>query len=408
MLLKVLLLLLPILDALLDTVIERLNLKQAFKPLPTFLATLYPAETVEKSRQYLSAKAPILTYKRFLDLGLWILIVLTGIAGAYFEWLHGRIGNTFLTSLAFLGSYGLLMDIIHTPFSYYETFKIEEAFGFNKMKPALFWKDKLKGYLLGAIIGSAVFGLFYYIIQEVGAQYWYLLWAALAVLMVLLNLTYTDLLLPLFNKLSPLEDGPLKTALLNYAEKVGYPATKIFVIDGSKRSSRANAFFSGFGPTKKVVLYDTLIQQHSTEELVAIMAHEVGHYKHRHIWFNLIAGILQIGLWIGLIAWVSASTELSTALGAQQAVLVLNVMAFSILMSPFSHVSGLVMNLFSRKHEFEADAYAATSYDGKALSEGLIKLSDKNLSNLNPHPAYVLMHYSHPPLSERLKELQKI
>jgi STE24 endopeptidase len=276
------------------------------------------------------------------------------------------------------------------------------------MKPALFWKDKLKGYLLGAIIGSAVFGLFYYIIQEVGAQYWYLLWAALAVLMVLLNLTYTDLLLPLFNKLSPLEDGPLKTALLNYAEKVGYPATKIFVIDGSKRSSRANAFFSGFGPTKKVVLYDTLIQQHSTEELVAIMAHEVGHYKHRHIWFNLIAGILQIGLWIGLIAWVSASTELSTALGAQQAVLVLNVMAFSILMSPFSHVSGLVMNLFSRKHEFEADAYAATSYDGKALSEGLIKLSDKNLSNLNPHPAYVLMHYSHPPLSERLKELQKI
>jgi STE24 endopeptidase len=212
--------------------------------------------------------------------------------------------------------------------------------------------------------------------------------------------------MPLFNKLTPLEEGELRTAIEQYCQKVNFPLTNLFVIDGSKRSTKANAFFSGMGAKKKVVLYDTLIENHSTEELVAVLAHEVGHYKKKHIPVSMVLSVLQIGLVLFILSWLLFNPALSQALGASSLNIGLNLMAFGFLYSPISMITSLLMNVLSRKNEYEADAYARTTYNGEALAKALKKLSTDNLSNLTPHPAYVFFHYSHPPLLARLKAMQ--
>jgi STE24 endopeptidase len=227
-----------------------------------------------------------------------------------------------------------------------------------------------------------------------------------AVFMVLINLFYTSLFLPLFNKLSPLEEGELKVQILQYAKTVDFSLDNIFVIDGSKRSSKANAFFSGFGKKKKVVLYDTLIEQHTSEELVAILAHEIGHYKKKHILMGLIMGILQVGILLFILSLFVYSESISLALGGNQMAVHLNLIGFSLLFSPISMLIGLGMNMLSRKNEFQADRFAKETYAGEPLAEALKTLSIKNLSNINPHPLYVYVHYSHPPLLERLEKLE--
>jgi STE24 endopeptidase len=220
--------------------------------------------------------------------------------------------------------------------------------------------------------------------------------------MVVMNMFYTTLILPLFNKLTPLEDGSLRQAIEAYSKNVGFPLTNIYVIDGSKRSSKANAFFSGLGKKKKVVLYDTLIEKHSDEELVAIFAHEVGHYKKKHIQLGLILSVVQTGIMLFVLSLMIFNGQLSEALGASSMKIHLNLIAFGILYSPISMITGLFMNMLSRKNEFEADRYAVTTSNGVKLAQALKKLSADNLGNLLPHPAYVFVNYSHPPLLIRL------
>jgi STE24 endopeptidase len=225
--------------------------------------------------------------------------------------------------------------------------------------------------------------------------------------MLLINVFYTSLLLPLFNKLTPLENGSLREAIEQYSQQVQFPLDNIFVMDGSKRSSKANAFFSGLGKRKKVVLFDTLIENHDEEELVAVLAHEVGHYKKKHVIQGFVLSVLQTGIMLFILSRFVSASVLSEAMGGSSNAIHLNLLAFGLLYSPLSMVIGILMNLFSRKNEFEADNYAANTYEASPLKEALIRLHAENLSNLTPHPWYVFFHYSHPPLLQRLAALEK-
>jgi STE24 endopeptidase len=271
-----------------------------------------------------------------------------------------------------------------------------------------FIADKIKGYLIAIIVGGLILGGLLLLINELGKDFWIWFWIAISLFLIFVNMFYTSLIVPLFNKLKPLEDGDLRMAIQEYSKNVGFPLDNIFVIDGSKRSTKANAYFSGLGSKKKIVLYDTLIQNHSKEELVAVLAHEVGHFKKKHIILGLILSVAQIGIMLFILSLLVFNTDLSKALGATTNTIHLNLIAFGILFSPISHLIGIFMNLISRKNEYEADRFAASTYNGNALQEALKKLSVNNLSNLTPHPAYAFFHYSHPPLLERLRALRKV
>jgi STE24 endopeptidase len=295
------------------------------------------------------------------------------------------------------------------PFDLYSTFVIEENFGFNKMKLGTFIMDKIKGYLLAVVLGGLLIGSLFTLVVSMGENFWIIFWLIVSSLLVLLNMFYTSLIVPLFNKLTPLEDGELRQAIEAYSKKINFELNDIYVVDGSKRSSKANAYFSGIGKKKKIVLYDTLIEKNTPEELVAVLAHEVGHFKRKHIISTMIISVLQVGAILFLLSKVMFSTEVSVALGAETLTPVyhLNLIAFGFLFTPLSKIIGILMSLFSRKNEYEADAYAKETFSGEALSSALKNLSVHNLSNLTPHPAYVFMHYSHPTLLERLEALEK-
>jgi STE24 endopeptidase len=299
----------------------------------------------------------------------------------------------------------MLSDLLSIPFQLYDTFVIEEKYGFNKTSVKTFIVDKLKGYALGSIIGGILITVLLYLIQSIGPNFW--IWFGLIAISFIFfaNMFYSSLILPLFNKLTPLEDGDLKEAIESFAKKVDFPLDNIFVMDGSKRSNKANAFFSGMGKKKKIVLFDTLIKNHSTDELVAVLAHEVGHFKKKHIIYGFMLSAVQITFTLYILSLMVFNQQLSLALGGAQRALHLNLIAFGILFSPISGITGLLMSIYSRKNEFEADAYAREKFNGNSLSSALKKLSVDSLSNLYPHPWYVFFHYSHPPLLERLAAL---
>jgi STE24 endopeptidase len=310
--------------------------------------------------------------------------------------------SEILLALAFFGTVFIVSDVLSLPFQLYDTFVIEERYGFNKTSAKTFVLDKIKGYLLGAAIGGALLSALLYLIARIGPEFWIWFGVIASVFILLVNMFYTSVLLPLFNKLTPLKEGELKSAIEAFARKVNFPLDNVFVMDGSRRSKKANAFFSGIGKRKKIVLYDTLINNHTTEELVAILAHEVGHFKKKHVIFGYILSVAQIFFMLYVMSLMVFNANLSLALGGSQQAIHLNLLAFVILFSPISGITGLLMNLYSRRNEFEADAYAREAFSGRALSDALKKLSVDSLSNLYPHPLYVFFHYSHPTLLQRL------
>jgi len=309
------------------------------------------------------------------------------------------------SALIFFGILMLASDILTTPFDVYSTFVIEERFGFNKTTVKTYILDKLKGWLLGAVIGGGLLALIIWIYLMTGKNFWIYVWVVISGFSVFMVMFYSTLIVPLFNKQIPLEEGELKNAIRMFASKAGFRLDNIYVIDGSKRSTKANAYFTGIGVKKRVVLYDTLIQDMKIPELVAILAHEIGHYKKKHIFWSLLLGIIQTGVMLFVFSLFTDSPVLSEALGVEQPAFHIALITFGILYAPLSSLIGIGMNVFSRKNEYEADAFAAKYDDGAALAEALKKLSVKNLSNLRPHPAYVFVHYSHPTLLQRLKAL---
>ena len=318
-----------------------------------------------------------------------------------------EINNSYTESGVFFLILFILNLIISIPFSYYNTFVIEENFGFNKTTKSTFFFDIIKSSILSILIGGFLLFLALYLYNSLNDGFWLYLWIGLSLLMVLINMFYADLIVPIFNKLTPLENGDLRKKIENYSKQVGYLLKNIYVIDGSKRSTKANAFFSGLGPRKTIALYDTLIEKHTENELVAVLAHEVGHFKKKHVFSGLLMSVIQIGVMAFFFELCLKLPEISLALGGSGVSFHLGLIGFSIIFSPISMMSGILMNYISRKNEFEADSYAKETYNGDDLSLALKKLSVDSLSNIYPHPLYVFFHYSHPPLIKRLRALNK-
>lgn|SRR5690606_2101372 len=388
--------------------LDYINMRRQNATLPDELMGIYDEEKYAQSIAYQKTQTRFSFITSSISFIVFFIVVFTGFFGILDEWLRVFIDNEIALALAFFAILYFVSDWLSLPFQLYSTFVIEERFGFNKITPRIFILDKLKGYLVTLLLGGGVLFIFIWLILTIGKDFWLYFWIISAILMVLVNMLYTSVIVPIFNKLTPLPEGELKEAIEEYGRKVGFPIDNIFVIDGSKRSSKANAFFSGIGKRKKVVLYDTLIEGHSKEELVAVLAHEVGHYKKKHILTGMILSVLQVGIMLFILSFLIFNPTLSEAMGATQLSVAINLVVFGILFSPISMITGLFMNIMSRKNEFEADAYATLTYDGAALQMALKKLSVNNLSNLLPHPLYVFFHYSHPPLLQRLQAIAAV
>lgn len=395
-----------VLSYLFNEILDLLNLKAQRRDLPDEIASFYDKEKYLKSLDYQREKTHFGFITSAFSFVLSLLMLIFGGFGMLDGFLRPLLSNEIVLALVFFGTLTVVSDILTLPFQWHSIFVIEEKFGFNKTTVKTFITDKLKGYVLGAVIGGALVSALIYLIEKIGTGFWIWFGIIAAVFILLVNMFYTSLLLPLFNKLTPLQDGELKTAIEAFAKKVKFPLDNIYIMDGSKRSKKANAFFSGIGKKKKIVLYDTLINNHTTDELVAVLAHEVGHFKKKHIVWSYVFSIVQVFFILFVLSLMVFNANLSLALGGSQQAIHLNLLAFGILFSPISGITGLLMSLYSRRNEFEADAYAKETYDGKALANALKKLSVDSLSNLYPHPAYVFFHYSHPPLLKRLEAIQ--
>jgi len=398
---------LVIFNFLFTTVLEYLNDKNWKDNIPDEFKDFYDAESYLKAKNYKISRGKLSAVSSSLSFVFTLAMLYFFGFGLLSELANSFSDSVILQSSAFFMILYLFNFVIGIPFSYYSTFVIEEKYGFNKTDIKTFILDKLKGLIITSVFILGLTSLAVLIIDFFSTGFWLWLWLGLSILMILLNMFYADLIVPIFNKLTPLENGELRDKIEAYSKKVGYSLKNIFVIDGSKRSSKANAFFSGLGPRKTIALYDTLIQKHSDEELVSVLAHEVGHYKKKHIFISMILTIFQLGIMCYLFELCMSYDLIANALGSSTMNFHIGIIAFSFLYSPVGLIIGVLMNILSRKNEFEADNYAKETYDGNSLSLALKKLSVDSLSNLYPHPFYVFIHYSHPPLIQRLSKLNK-
>lgn len=398
---------LVIFNFLFTTVLEYLNDKNWKDNIPDEFKDFYDAESYIKAKNYKISRGKLSTVSSSLSFVFTLAMLYFFGFGLLSDLANSFSDSVILQSSAFFMILYLFNFVIGIPFSYYSTFEIEEKYGFNKTDIKTFILDKLKGLIITSVFILGLTSLAVLIIDFFSTGFWLWLWLGLSILMILLNMFYADLIVPIFNKLTPLENGELRDKIEAYSKKVGYSLKNIFVIDGSKRSSKANAFFSGLGPRKTIALYDTLIQKHSDEELVSVLAHEVGHYKKKHIFISMILTIFQLGIMCYLFELCLSYDLIANALGSSTMNFHIGIIAFGFLYSPVGLIIGVLMNILSRKNEFEADNYAKETYDGNSLSLALKKLSVDSLSNLYPHPFYVFIHYSHPPLIQRLSKLNK-
>jgi STE24 endopeptidase len=398
---------LVIFNYLFSTVLDYINGKNWKTEVPSVMKDFYDEDKYLKAKNYSKEKGKVSLISSTLS----TLITLLFLIFEGYGWLDNFISLyydiPFLKSGIFFLVLFILSDFISIPFSCYSTFVIEEKYGFNKTTVKTFVLDKIKGYLLTLIVGGILLFGAIYIVSSLENSFWFWLWLSLSFIMLIVNMFYADLIVPIFNKLTPLEAGSLREKIESYTKKVGYSLKNIYIIDGSKRSTKANAFFSGLGPRKTIALYDTLVEKHTEEELVAVLAHEVGHYKKKHVFTSLFLTISQLGLMCFLLETCLKVGEISQALGGKEMVFHLGLVAFGILYSPIGTILSILMNINSRKNEFEADYYAKTTYNGAALELALKKLSVDSLSNLYPHPLYTFIHYSHPPLLKRLSALNE-
>ncbi|MBE0653451.1 MAG: M48 family metallopeptidase [Bacteroidales bacterium] len=386
--------------------LDILNLKHIKEDLPEELKDVFEPERYRKSQSYKRVN----TRFSFLTSGFSLVVILLMLFLGGFAWVnqlaYSAVENYILVALVFFGILMLASDILNTPFDLYDTFVIEEKFGFNKTTPKTYILDKLKGWLLGAILGGGILALVIWFYQLTGKNFWIWAWILASGFMIFMTMFYSNLIVPLFNKQTPLEEGELRSSIQEFSEKVGFKLKNIYVIDGSKRSTKANAYFTGLGAKKRIVLYDTLIEDLSKEEIVAVLAHEIGHYKKKHTLTGTVLSILQTGLTLFLFSLFLNNPELSRALGVEEPNFHISMIAFGVLYTPISIVIGLLFNLFSRKNEYQADRFASENYAADPLISALKKLSRKNLSNLTPHPVYVFFHYSHPPLLQRIRAMK--
>lgn len=392
-------------EFLFDKVLDFINSKSWHQAPPPTVAGLYDAEKYEKAKNYAQENGKISLISGLLSfIIIFAMLFFRGFA-LLDTLIRSFTDNQILQTILFFGVLSFASSIISLPFGIYRTFVIEEKYGFNRTTKKTFILDLIKGTLLSSLIGGGILALLTYFFYFAPNNFWWIAWLIVSGFSIFFAMFYTTLLVPIFNKLTPLEDGELRQSIEEFAKKVNFPLTNIMVIDGSKRSSKANAFFSGLGSKKSIVLYDTLMKDNTNEEITAILAHEVGHYKKKHITKSIFISLIQTAILFALFGWISGNSNLALALGTEQPSFHIALIAFSLLYSPVSLITGIMMNVYSRKNEFEADNYAKTTYKAEPLASALKKLAVNHLSNLTPHKAYVFVHYSHPPLAQRLEKL---
>ena len=396
-----------IVDFIVDKWLDLLNARHFDDEIPEELKDVYDEKEYVKSQEYKRENHRFSLVSSSFSL----LVTLAFFLFEGFAWLDGvsrELGNSEITvALIFFGIILIGSEIIQLPFSYYRNFIIEEKYGFNKSTPKLFLSDKLKSWFLTIVIGGGLLSLIMLIYQYTGDFFWIVAWITIGLFTIFMTLFYSSLVVPLFNKQTPLEEGTLKEAIWQFAKKVNFTLDNVYVIDGSKRSTKANAYFAGFGKKKRIVLYDTLLKDLSTEEVVSVLAHEVGHYKKKHVLANMIMSLLLTGVTLYIFSLFVDNQILSEALSVSTPSFHIGLITFGILYSPFSEVTGILMHYISRQFEYQADNYAKNEYGGTPLISSLKKLSRNNLSNLTPHKATVIVHYSHPTLLQRVRNLGK-
>jgi STE24 endopeptidase len=393
----------------LDVIIETLNLKRISSEIPEDFKGLYDQEKYKKSQDYLKTNTKFgLLQSTFSTLLILAFLFLDGFL-LLDTWVRAQTDGPILQGLLFIGVFVFASMILALPFSYYQTFVIEEKFGFNKQSIGTFIKDQFIALLLGTILGGALLSLILWFFESSGSNAWLFCWVAVVAFQIFVTFLAPVVIMPLFNKFIPLPDGELKTAINEYAKKQNFELQGIFSMDGSKRSSKANAFFTGFGRLRRVVLFDTLISKHSIQELVAVLAHEIGHFKMKHIHRHLVVSILSSGVMFFLLGLFMKNEAMFAAFNVPNTSVYMSLIFFSLIYSPISDLMSLVSLHMSRKYEFEADEYAVKTYGSPTeLASALKKLSVDSLSNLNPHPLKVFFEYTHPPVIERVRKLHSL
>ena len=395
-----------IIDFIFERYLSFLNIKHSKLKFPAVLQDIYDPEKYAKQQDYFRTNTRFGILTSTISFLVTLLMYSLGGFGWLDQLVNAYVHHEILVSIVFFGLIYFASDLLLVPFEWYDTFVIEERFGFNKVTPKLFIMDKLKGYLITILVGGGLLFLIIWIYTLTPEYFWLLAWAVVTAFSLFMSMFYSEIIVPLFNKQTPLQEGELRDAIEKFADKAGFQLKNIYVIDGSKRSTKANAYFTGLGAKKRIVLYDTLMDKMTTDEIVAVLAHEIGHYKHKHTLINLALNLPYTMLLFLFFGYVLQSDVFAQALGGEKASFHLNALAFGILYSPISFILDIGMNVLSRKFEYQADNYAKSYGYGDLLISALKKLSATSLSNLMPHPLYVFFYHSHPTLYQRTKSIQ--
>jgi STE24 endopeptidase len=401
-----LILIIPVIGFVTEQYLDYLNTTMWSDSLPEKLKGICDEDEYRKTQLYQKDNKKLSFWSSSFNLVVILVMIIAGGFALADDLVRTMSSSLIIISLLFFGIIGFASDLINIPFSYIDTFVIEKKYGFNTMTLRIFITDHIKSWLIALLIGIPVLGFITWFYYKTGKNFWLYAWGLITLFSMFINFFYSELIVPLFNKQTPLPDGSLRTLIESFTEKAGFKLKNIYVIDGSKRSTKANAYFSGFGSKKRIVLYDTLQKDLTDEEIVAVLAHEIGHYKKKHVLVSFILSVFITGLMLFLFSLVINSPALSRALGSENPSFHLGLVVFGILYSPLSLIIGLFINYISRNNEFAADRFAKDNYKPEILANALKKLSVKNLSNMLPHPAYVFFHYSHPPLLSRLAKLE--
>lgn len=396
------------LDFVLERVLESLNSKHMSPVLPDSLKGIYEEKEYSRFQSYKRENGRLDSWSSGVGFVVMIVFLVAGGFGWYNSWVVSLTDSVVWQTILFVVGLSVVSSVLDIPFDYYATFRIEEKYGFNKTTRRVYWLDTVKELFLSLVLGGVLLALVVWFYTWAGTYFWLYAWGAVTLFSVFMAMFYSQLIVPLFNKQTPLQEGSLRDKIQAFAGKVGFKLDNIYVIDGSKRSTKANAYFTGLGPKKRVVLYDTLIDELTEEEIVAVLAHEVGHYKKRHTLRSMVVSVIQMGVLFWLFSLCVNNVALSEALGGDRAYFQMGLIAFAILYSPVNLILGIGMNVWSRSNEYEADAFAARYYEGDYLVSGLKKISVKSLSNLTPHPLYEYVYYSHPSLLKRIDAIKRI
>ena len=396
------------LDFVLERVLESLNSKHMSPVLPDSLKGIYDEKEYSRFQSYKRENGRLDSWSSGVGFVVMIVFLVAGGFGWYNSWVVSLTDSVVWQTILFVVGLSVVSSVLDIPFDYYATFRIEEKYGFNKTTRRVYWLDTVKELFLSLVLGGVLLALVVWFYTWAGTYFWLYAWGAVTLFSVFMAMFYSQLIVPLFNKQTPLQEGSLRDKIQAFAGKVGFKLDNIYVIDGSKRSTKANAYFTGLGPKKRVVLYDTLIDELTEEEIVAVLAHEVGHYKKRHTLRSMVVSVIQMGVLFWLFSLCVNNVALSEALGGDRAYFQMGLIAFAILYSPVNLILGVGMNVWSRNNEYEADAFAARYYEGDYLVSGLKKISVKSLSNLTPHPLYEYIYYSHPSLLKRIDAVKRI